>query len=94
MAPAASTTDAEIIDLLAHHDALRSTGFAQYVESLHERGPLTPDCDLSEVTDVLLTLLGSDVYLNFTQARGWSIDHYDSWATDTLCTLLLRKQSA
>jgi AcrR family transcriptional regulator len=93
VARAASTTDPEIIDLVAHHDALRSAGFAQYVDSLDERGLLAPDCDPREVTDVFLTLLGSDVYLDFTEARGWSVDRYVSWATDTLCTLFLRESA-
>lgn len=91
VAQAASTTDPDIIDLVAHHDAMRSAGFGQYVETLDERGLLAPDCDPREVTDVLLTILGSDVYLNFTEDRGWSVDRYVSWATNTLCTLLLRE---
>jgi AcrR family transcriptional regulator len=91
VAQAASTTDPEIIDLIAHHEALRSAGFGQYVESLEERGLLAAGCDPREVTDVFLTLLGSDVYLNFTEARGWSVDRYVSWATDTLCDLFLQK---
>jgi AcrR family transcriptional regulator len=93
VAHAAATTDPEIIDLIAHHDALRCAGFGQYVESLHERGLLAANCDPREVTDVFLTLLGSDVYLNFTEARGWSVDRYASWATDTLCALFLRKSA-
>jgi AcrR family transcriptional regulator len=90
VARAASRTDPEILDLIAHHDALRSAGFRQYVESLTERALIREDIDPSEVTDVLLTILGSDAYLNFTESRGWSVDHYVSWATDTLCTLFLR----
>lgn len=90
VAQAASTTDPEIVELLAHHEALRSTGFAQYVASLDDRGLLAPGCEPGEATDVLLTLLGSNVFLDFTEARGWSVDRYVSWATDTLCTLLLR----
>jgi AcrR family transcriptional regulator len=93
VAQAAATTDPEITDLLAHHDALRSAAFSQFVETLEERALLEPDSDRRQVADVLLTLLGSDVYLNLTQARGWSVDRYVSWATDTLCTLLLRKPS-
>ena len=93
VAQAAATTDPEIIDLIAQHDALRSTAFRQYVESLAARALIKPDSDPAETTDVLLTLLGSDAYLNLTQARGWSADHYVSWATDTLSTLLLRQPS-
>lgn len=91
VAQAAATTDPDIAALLAHHNALRSTGFAEYVDSLADRRLLAPNCDAREVTDVLLTLLGSDVYLDFTEARGWSVDRYVSWATTTLCTLFLRQ---
>ena len=90
VAQAASLTDPDIRRLLARHETLRSTGFAEYVEALAGRGLLAPDCRPEEMTDVLLTLLGSDVYLALTQTRGWPIDRYVSWATNTLATLFLR----
>jgi AcrR family transcriptional regulator len=93
VAQAASTTDHEVIDLIAHHEALRSAEFGRYVASLEERRLLVAECAPREVTDVFLTLLGSDVYLNFTEARGWSVDRYVSWATEALCTLFLRRSA-
>lgn len=46
--------------------------------------------DPAEATDVLLTLAGPGVFLNFTEGRGWSLQRYVNWTTDALCGLLLR----
>jgi AcrR family transcriptional regulator len=90
VAVAAATTDPEIVDLIAHHESLRKQGFGTYIETLAARDFLRDGLDPIEATDVLLTLAGSDVFLSFTEGRGWSLQRYVSWTTDALCTLLLR----
>jgi AcrR family transcriptional regulator len=89
VALAASTTDPEVVDVIAHHESLRTQGFRSYIDTLAERGLLKPGLDPAEATDVLLTLVGSDVFLNFTAERGWSVARYVAWTTDALCGLLL-----
>ena len=89
VAHAAATTDPEIIDLIAHHESLRTKGFRTYVDTLVSRGLLREGLDPAEATDVLLTLTGADVFLNFTEGRGWTLQRYISWTTGALCTLLL-----
>lgn len=38
---------------------------------------------------MLLTLAGSEVFLGFTEGRGWSAERYVAWTTEALHTLLL-----
>ena len=90
VAAAAATTDPEIVDLIAHHESLRKRGFRTYIDTLASRDLLRDGVDPVEATDVLLTLAGSEVFLNFTEGRGWSLQRYVTWTTDALCTLLLR----
>lgn len=89
VALAASTTDPEVIDVIAHHESLRTQGYRSYIDTLDARGLLKQALDPAEATDVLLTLVGSDVFLNFTAERGWSVKRYVAWTTDALCRLLL-----
>ena len=90
VAAAAANTDPEIVDLIAHHESLREQGFRSYIETLASRDFLRDGLDPVEATDVLLTLAGSEVFLNFIEGRGWSLQRYTNWTTDALCTLLLR----
>jgi AcrR family transcriptional regulator len=90
VALAASTTDPEVVDLIDHHESLRVQGFRSYIDTLAARGLLRDGLDPAEATDVLLTLAGADVFLNFTEERGWTVKRYISWTTDALCVLLLR----
>jgi len=90
VALAASTTDPEVVDLIDHHESLRVQGFRSYIDTLAARGLLRDGLDPAEATDVLLTLAGADVFLNFTEERGWTVERYISWTTDALCILLLR----
>lgn len=90
VAVAASTTDPEVVDLINHHEFLRIQGFRSYIDTLAARGLLRDGLDPAEATDVLLTLTGSDVFLNFTEERGWTVKRYVAWTTDTLSLLLLR----
>ncbi|MDQ3576549.1 MAG: TetR/AcrR family transcriptional regulator [Actinomycetota bacterium] len=90
VALAAATTDPEIVDLIARHESLRTQGFRTYIDTLAARGLLQDELDPSEATDVLLTLAGADVFLNFTEGRGWTLQRYVRWTTEALWGLLLR----
>ena len=81
----------EISDVIAHHDALQVRGYRSYVDPLATRGLLKHGLDPAEATDVLLTLVGSDVFLNLTEQRRWPTDRYIRWTTDTLCALILER---
>jgi hypothetical protein len=94
VALAASTTDPQVVDLINHHESLRTQGFRSYIDALAARGLLRDGLDPAEATDVLLTLAGPDVFLNFTEERGWTVKRYAAWTTDALCHLLLRRPNS
>lgn len=89
VAVAAATTDPEIVHLIAHYESMRTKGFRTYIDTLVSRGLLREELDPAEATDVLLTLAGADVFLNFTEGRGWTLQRYVAWTTEALCNLLL-----
>src|SRR5215207_7730800 len=89
VALAASTTDPEVVDLINHHETLRTQGFRSYIDALAARSLLREGLEPSEATDVLLTLAGPDVFLNLTEERGWTVKRYIAWTTDSLSLLLL-----
>lgn len=89
VAEAAAATDPDVQQVRAHHDTLRAAGFRSYLETFATRGLLRAGLDLEEAVDVLLTLVGSGVFLDFTEGRGWPVDRWVAWTTDTLCGLLL-----
>jgi AcrR family transcriptional regulator len=89
VAVAAASTDPEVGDVIMHHEALRTSGFRTYVDTLASRGLLKQGLDPAEATDVLLTLVGSRVFLDFTEGRGWPAERYVSWTVDILTTTLL-----
>lgn len=93
VAIAASATDPEVVDLIAHHESLRRQAFRSYVDTLVARGLLKDGLDPAEATDVLLTLAGPEIFLDFTEGRGWSVERYVVWTTHTLCLVLLRDQA-
>lgn len=94
VALAASTTDPEVVDVIAHHESLRTEGYRSYVDTFATRGLLKGGLDPAEATDVLLTLVGSEVFLDFTAGRGWSVERYVAWTADVLCLLLLDQPAA
>ncbi len=93
VAAAAATTDPEIVGLIAHHESLRKQGFRAYIDTLASRGLLREDLDPAEATDVLLTLAGPGVFLNFIEGRGWTLQRYVVWTTEALSGLLLHSRT-
>jgi AcrR family transcriptional regulator len=89
VARAAATTDPEVVDVLAHHERLRVAGFRSYLEPMAERGLLSRGMSVDEATDVLLTMVGSAVFLEFTEGRGWSVERWVDWTAAALAGLLL-----
>lgn len=89
VAVAAATTDPDLAAVVAHHEALRVRGFRAYADTLAGRRLLKQGLDPAEATDVLLTLVGSHVFLDVTEGRGWSVERYIGWTVDVLGTTLL-----
>ncbi len=82
--------DIQALAVVAHHESLRTHAFRDYVETLVARGLLREGVPADEATDVLLTLTGSEVFLTFTETRGWPVDRYVTWTADALASLLVK----
>lgn len=93
-AAAAAATEPEVAAVLDHHEELRVAGFREYVDSMANRGLLRTGLDPADATDVLLTLVGSEVFLAFTDGRKWSVGRYVRWSTDSLGAMLLAPDAA
>ena len=89
VAVAAADTEPEVMALVTQGEAMRAAAFRRYIDSLVTRGLLRDDMDAVEATDVLLTLVGSKIFLEFTTGRGWSVERYVQWTIDVLVLLLL-----
>ena len=92
VAVAAATTDPEVGDVLAHHEQLRTTGFGAFVDTLVARRLLKQGLAADEARDILLTLVGPQVFLEFTEARGWPVERYVEWTVEALSTALLARR--
>jgi len=59
------------------------------VESLHDKGSLRRELDVTRATDILWTLNHPTVYRLLVAERGWTPDEHERWLADLLCSQLL-----
>jgi AcrR family transcriptional regulator len=88
VAATAALTDEDVVAVVAHHARLRRDGYRAYVEAMDARGLLAVDVD--EANDVMLSLVGSEMFLVLTEDRRWSLQRYVAWTTEALGRLLLQ----
>jgi AcrR family transcriptional regulator len=60
------------------------------VVTLHERDALKKGLDVEAASDLLWTLNHPSVYQLLVGERGWTLDRYEQWLGDVLCSQLLR----
>jgi hypothetical protein len=94
VAVTSASTDPDLIGLIRHHETLQRQAFRVFVDSLADRSLLRQGPNPNKATDIPLTLAGLDVFLSFTQSRGWTVQQYVSWTTDALVSLNLRPPAA
>lgn len=71
--------DAEARTTYESNERLRVAGYTQLVDMLARKHPLRPDQTGTTARDVLLTLLGPQVYFAFTNELGWSNSEFATW---------------
>ncbi len=86
---AAAATDADIAELWQRIQTEFYALQRQVVESLHDRGALAPDLDVTRATDILWTLNHPDTWQLLHGQRGWTGEQYEQWFGDTTCAQLL-----
>lgn len=73
---------------LAHH-SLRG-GLVRAGARLEELGALRPGLDAPAATDQLWFFLTNSAYITLIDDNDWSLDHAETWLSQSLRTLLLR----
>lgn len=87
----AAPSDSEIGALWARiqtefHDNQRTI-----VQSIADKGALTPGLDVAAATDTLWALNHPSLYLMLARERGWTPQRYEQWLADLVCRELLRQ---
>jgi AcrR family transcriptional regulator len=86
----AAATDPEVMEFHRRSEELRAAGYGSFLVSLKQRRFLRRGLNLDEETDAFLGLLGPGMYQSLRRDRGWTHEHYVTWATNALSRILLR----
>jgi AcrR family transcriptional regulator len=85
----ASGVDPEIAALRTRMQGLRYENMRQLVSWLASRGPLRGGISEEEAAAIVWTLASPGVHGLLRRDRGWSLDRYVAWLSDTLTRTLL-----
>jgi TetR/AcrR family transcriptional regulator of autoinduction and epiphytic fitness len=86
---AAAVTDVSV-DRYWHGVAARRRGGQRaMVARIAELGGLRPELDVERATDLVVVLVGHDVYRGLVQEAGWNASAYKAWLFTTLVHQLL-----
>lgn len=85
----AAATDAELARVHREMEEFRLAGMGRFAQLLADNGALRPDLSVDEARDLLWTLNSHSVYEQFVTQRGWSLQRYQTWLTETLIHALL-----
>lgn len=73
----------------ADRERLRHESYRQFVGALRSRGRLRKGLSEDEATDILFVVLSPELFQSIVGGRGWTVDHWRSWTTQTLEEALL-----
>jgi AcrR family transcriptional regulator len=90
----AAGADPELRALADGLAAQRRFGMGQLAAELATRGALRTDLDVDQAADILWMLSDPAQYRWLVVTRGWSIDRYQQWLSDTLVVLLVAPRYA
>ena len=68
---------------------LRRGGYQHMIGLLAADGRLRPGLAVDHATDILMFILGPDSHQILVNDYGWTVEHWKSWATETLAQQLL-----
>lgn len=86
---AAAETDRYVEQYWSDVATKRRVGQARMVDRLAELGALRPDVDLQRATDVVVLLIGHQVFGELVRDAGWRVPEYKAWLFGTLVQQLL-----
>jgi AcrR family transcriptional regulator len=85
----AAGSDPAAAALLAEQARQRDQGQAQIARSLARAGALRPGLRERDAADIIHALMSPEIYRLLVGDRGWPLDRYEQWLTDTLIGQLL-----
>jgi len=85
----AAASDADAAVLLEQLSRQRQQGQGRIARSLSRAGALCPELRERDARDIIHALAAPDVYRLLVVDRGWPVDRYQKWLTDTLVGQLL-----
>lgn len=86
----AAATDADVAELWPHDTDPRYTVQSSAATSLMNKPGARDDVSAEHAADLLYGLLSPELYLLFVRERGWSPEHWQQWAYDTLRTQMCK----
>lgn len=88
---AATEADSYVEQYWRNVTAGRRAGQTRIIDRLAELGALRPDLDRQRATDVVVLLIGHQVFSELVQDSGWSVPEYKAWLFRTLVQQLLKR---
>jgi hypothetical protein len=85
----AAKTEPEIKKLLKKFLDDRYQGMGFFIDCLLANGPLRSGLSKLTAVETIWTLASAEVYNLLVQDRGWSVEEYEMWLSETLGRLLL-----
>jgi AcrR family transcriptional regulator len=85
----AAATDPEVTSVYDVGEKRRVEGYRSIVQMLGRKGGLKPGIRVARATDILLVLLGPQLFDALANGRGWSVAECDRWIVRVLSQQLL-----
>jgi len=86
---AAASADPSMDDYWRGVTARRRSGQRAMVARIAELGGLHPDWDVERATDLVVVLVGPDVYRGLVREAGWTVSAYKAWLFSVLVEQLV-----
>ena len=90
----AATTDNESQQVWREISDRRARNMRDLVRDLGPHGTLRVDVTVNEAADVIWATASPELFILFTQERGWTHQTYEQWLADSWTRLLLPSDSA
>ena len=85
----AAASDPEVTSVYEFGEERRVEGYRAIIQMLVRKGGLKPGIRVARATDILLVLLGPQLFDALANGRGWSVAECNRWIVDVLSQQLL-----
>ena len=88
----AAASDPEVASVYELGEKRRQEGYRAIVQVLVRKGGLRPGMRVARATDILLVLLGPQLFDALANGRGWSVAECNRWIVEVLSQQLLTRE--